>query len=285
MYNFYSDSEDLFKNAVTAEDVLKIYRNINNINLCDENVVALENKLLINSFCRNHFLYSNKFLYYKLSMVLNDMCLLNDNADVINEEYNDLLNKIKNIVENNFNNVLYLKEKIDKELIQKLYDNLVDNTLSSSKDITKVHKSLNNDNFTTSEVMKLENNLFINKFYKNKVLFSNKFIYYKIVSIIRSIGLNTNNVNLINETFETIVKFTKLILSSKDIDALNKIEMFNSMCFEYLLLDTKTMNEYEQNLISINQNISNYEDKNNNFYEEKSKNKILAYNINKAYVS
>ena len=68
MYNFYSDSEDLFKNAVTAEDVLKIYRNINNINLCDENVVALENKLLINSFCRNHFLYSNKFLYYKLSI-------------------------------------------------------------------------------------------------------------------------------------------------------------------------------------------------------------------------
>lgn len=281
MCNFYSDSEDLFKNVVTAEDVLKIYRNINSVNLCDENVVSLENKLLINSFCKNRFLYSNKFLYYKLSIMLNDMCLFNDSIEVINEEYNNLLNSVKSIVENESNNLLYLKEKIDNELAQKLYTYLVDNKLFSSKDITKVHRSLNNDNFTTSEVIKLENNLFINKFYKNKVLFSNKFIYYKIVSIIKNIGLNTNNVNLINETFETIVKFTKLILNSNDIDDLNKIKMFNSLYFEYLLLDTKIMNEYEQDLIHLNQSIINYEDK-NNFFERENNNKILIYTMDKA---
>lgn len=281
MCNFYSDSEDLFKNVVTAEDVLKIYRNINSVNLCDENVVSLENKLLINSFCKNRFLYSNKFLYYKLSIMLNDMCLFNDSIEIVNEEYNNLLNSVKSIVENDSNNLLYLKEKIDNELAQKLYTYLIDNKLFSSKDITKVHRSLNNDNFTTSEVIKLENNLFINKFYKNKVLFSNKFIYYKIVSIIKNIGLNTNNVNLINETFETIVKFTTLILNSNDIDDLNKIKMFNSLCFEYLLLDTKLMNEYEQDLVHLNQSISNYEDK-NNFFERENNNKILIYTMDKA---
>jgi len=283
MYNFYSDSEDLIKNTVTAEDVLKIYRFINNINLCNDDIVLMENKLLINSFSKNHFLYSNKFLYYKISMMLTDICLLNDDTKYIENKYNILLNDFKFIIENSLNNASDFKEKLENKLIEEVYINLIDNSLSSSKDITRVHKCLNNNNDTTAEVIKLENNLFINKFYRNKIIFSNKFIYLKMVSIIKNIGLNTNNVNLINDTFETMINFTKSILCNKNIDNLNKFKIINLLYFEYMLLSGEEMTEYENKLISLNQSINNIEEE-NKFTSKTSDNKVLTYTLNKACV-
>lgn len=283
MYNLDSDSEISLKNAVTAEDVLRIYRNINNSNLCSLDIIKLENKLLINSFSNNHFLYSNKYLYYNLSMMLKDIGLFYNDSEYIKKMYNILLTRIKNIVENNFDDVFYLKEKIESELVDNLYIELFNQPLSLTSDLLKVCNNLNSNNDAFKEVIKLEIDLFINKFYKNKFLFSNRFIYFKLVTLIKQVGLNTYDIDLINNTFATVTKASQTILNANNVDDREKIIAFNNLCFNYISLENSNEKIYKKQLIDANEFTNNYI-LDNFKYNEKKKQKVLTYTMKEACV-
>lgn len=283
MYNLDSDSEISLKNAVTAEDVLRIYRNINNSNLCSLDIIKLENKLLINSFSNNHFLYSNKYLYYNLSMMLKDIGLFYNDSEYIKKMYNILLTRIKNIVENNFDDVFYLKEKIESELVDNLYIELFNQPLSLTSDLLKVCNNLNSNNDAFKEVIKLEIDLFINKFYKNKFLFSNRFIYFKLVTLIKQVGLNTYDIDLINNTFATVTKASQTILNANNVDDREKIIAFNNLCFNYISLENSNEKIYKKQLIDVNEFTNNYV-LDNFKRNEKKKQKVLTYTMKEACV-
>lgn len=283
MYNLDSDSEISLKNAVTAEDVLRIYRNINNSNLCSLDIIKLENKLLISSFSNNHFLYSNKYLYYNLSMMLKDIGLFYNDSEYIKKMYNILLTRIKNIVENNFDDVFYLKEKIESELVDNLYIELFNQPLSLTSDLLKVCNNLNSNNDAFKEVIKLEIDLFINKFYKNKFLFSNRFIYFKLVTLIKQVGLNTYDIDLINNTFATVTKASQTILNANNVDDREKIIAFNNLCFNYISLENSNEKIYKKQLIDANEFTNNYI-LDNFKCNEKKKQKVLTYTMKEACV-
>lgn len=84
---------------VVAQDVLNIFRNINSMEDVSEDVIDLEKKILINSFCKNEELFCSKVIYYDFATLMIHIGKITNDADKINKT-NNILDSILKILFN-----------------------------------------------------------------------------------------------------------------------------------------------------------------------------------------
>lgn len=252
MYKHSIDVADLLNKEVISKDVLNVYKNINNCNLANMEVIDLENILLINSFRNNGFLFQKEYFYYKLSLALKNIGMFDNNKGSILNKFSYLLNVTEEIFENQ-EDINQKIEAYNKIIIDLIYMENVNKPVTPV-DVLQIYRGINYNNSVSKEIIQLENKLLVNSFCKNKFLFTNKLVYYKISSVLKGIGFNTKNEEIVNSTFNVLSNVAQLIFSNDYIDNYEKINIFDFLCFKYELLDnnSKKDTDVQQYIVSLN---------------------------------
>lgn len=252
MYKHSIDVADLLNKEVISKDVLNVYKNINNCNLANMEVIDLENILLINSFRNNDFLFQKEYFYYKLSLALKNIGMFDNNKESILNKFSYLLNVTEEIFENQ-EDINQKIEAYNKIIIDLMYMENVNKPVTPV-DVLQIYRGINYNNSVSKEIIQLENKLLVNSFCKNKFLFTNKLVYYKIASVLKGIGFNTKNEEIVNSTFNVLSNVAQLIFSNDYIDNYEKINIFDFLCFKYELLDnnSKKDTDVQQYIASLN---------------------------------
>lgn len=100
----------LLNEKVTSEDIYNIYKIINNAQNVDEDIIELENQLLINSFCKEKKLFSDRFVYYSFASVIINVGVFTNDLNQVEMSFKKLL-KIINIIFDDSNKLSY-KQKM-----------------------------------------------------------------------------------------------------------------------------------------------------------------------------
>ena len=149
---------------------------------------------------------------------------------------------------------MYIDQPRDKA-ITNLNADVVDIQRTNANDILNVYRMINQSNKTSDSVKKIQSEILINSYCKNKIIFNNRNLYLKIGSI-------TNNPTRIYTTFNDLNTLMAIIFS-KDISLEEKYQMFDDICSNYELSCDKCLqtSQNEDTLKTL------YSDINDNFYE------------------
>ena len=175
-----------------------------------------------------------------------------------------------------------------------LNDDLIVRKKPDANDILQMHRLINKSERISDDVKEAESNILINSYCQNKELFSNRFIYFRLASVIHSFGLVTNNhitVQNINSRLEILLK----IILSKNLPIEIKSEIFNKvcklydkLCNKYLDSDDKDRNlqELYRYLDELYVNILNIIDSMKSLNKDNKENKLqeLYFCLDELYV-
>lgn len=272
------DVARLLYDNVVASDILKIHESINNFAISSKEIIDLENSLIINSFYKNKLLFSSKYLYYKLSVVLKDISLCIDEKQVENI-FIDLLNKSLNCLTNNSLDDFSKIEYLNQIYLNEFYKNFIDQTITA-EDIFKVHLGINRNNQAFSEIITLENKILINSIKKSPAIYANKLAYYKLAMQIKGLGLKFNNEKQADEIFNKLLNYTNLILEKSNIDIYTKLNILDFLYFKYDQLDFSANKDYSHQLSSfVNKEIKQLLNQSPKNSDDKNKEKRLVYSM------
>lgn len=270
----------LLYDNVVADDVLKVYRSINNFSIVSKEVVDLENNLIINSFFKNKFLFNSKYLYYKLSFVLKDMGLCIEKEQIENKFIYLLSKSYECICANTLDDFSKI-EHLNQIYLSEFYKTFIDQPVTTT-DIIKVHRGISLNNQAFKEIILLEKRILVNSIKNNQTILSNKLAYYKLAMQIKGLGLKINNQDYAKEIFDKVYTYTNYILDIDNIDMYTKL---NILDFLYFKLSQVEIDAIDQNLLQFN-NLNNEikglikQDKNSEDIREEKK---LVYAILKKY--
>ncbi len=231
--------ESLYDNVV-AGDVLKVYRSINNFNIAPKEIIEVENNLMINSFFRTITLFNKKYLYYNLSVFLNDMGIFL-NKEQIENDFIYLLYQSKKYIGNNSG----YSSKID--YLDNFYKNLIDKSVEA-QDVFKVHQGINLNNETFSEMISLERQIMIDSIQKYPGIYANKLAYYKLAMQIKGLGLKLRDLKQAEEIFNKLTLYTNNILDIPNLDSYIKLNVLDFL-YKDLLNGPYSCNMFYENLI------------------------------------
>ena len=116
----------------------------------------------------------------------------------------------------------------------------------NSKDIYKVFEYINNATNVGEDIIQLENKLLINSFCKEKRLFSDKFIYYSVASVVINVGIFTNNLNQIEMSFKKLMKIINILFDNDKLSYQQKLKLFNTICLKCEEVCRNLMDSSEQ---------------------------------------
>lgn len=266
----------LLHDNVVADDILKVYRSINNFSIVSKEMVDLENDLMINSFSKDKFLFNSKFLYYKLSIVLKDMviCL---NKEQLETYFNNLIFKSKICMDYNIDSFSKIK-MINKVCLDEFYVDYIDQVVTDN-DILNVHKGISLDNQAFSEIILLEKRFLASGIRNSQLISSNKLVYYKLARQIKELGLKVNNQHQAEDIFNKLFTYTNYILSIQDIEVYNKLNLLDFLYFKMIELrfdNNKNLNQQFNNLNNEIKNLIKMIPKN---VEEKKDKKEFVYSM------
>ena len=108
----------------------------------------------------------------------------------------------------------------------------------NTKDILNIHWLINQCNRTSDDVKKVQSNILINSYCKNKLMFSDRNMYFRIANIILKVGTITNDEEKVQMTFNDLNTFMALIFST-DISFEEQYEILNTIGFNYEMVCNK----------------------------------------------
>lgn len=237
----------LLYNNVVADDVLKVYRSINNFSIVSKEVVDIENNLIINSFFKNKVLFNSKYLYYKLSFVLKDMGLCLEKEQIENK-FIYLLSKSYECMDSNALDDFSKIENLNQIYLNEFYKTFINQSVTVA-DIIKVYQGISLNNQAFKKIILLEKKILANSIKNNQPILSNKLAYYKWAMQIKGLGLKVNNQDHAIEIFNKVYTYTNYILDIESIDIYTKL---NILDFLYFKLSQVEIGAIDQNLRQFN---------------------------------
>lgn len=145
-----------------------------------------------------------------------------------------------------------------------------------ANDVLNVFNIINKCNSADDEIIDLENKLLINSFGKNKFLFNSKFLYYRFASLVKTIGMFSNNANEVYEAFQNLNDITEKLFNCKGINIEEKVKLFNLVCLKYELLCNQS-NFNDNNQFNLNKSMNGILSKVSDLINEHDSQKKLIY--------
>ena len=131
-----------------------------------------------------------------------------------------------------------------------------------ANDILQMHRLIYDSKKTSAAVKKVESDILINSYHKNKLLFSNRLIYWRLGSVIHSFSELINDpvrIQHLASNLHTII----MIIFSKNLTPEMEMEVINKIC----LLHDSFYNKYS-NKDKKNNDIQNiYSDLTNLYFD------------------